>query len=49
MDIILGTLSVLIIAAVFFIPRAKTPHEKQAHAQKTPWESLGQRDKKDIY
>jgi len=49
MDIILGTLSVLIIGAVFFIPIPKTPHEKKARAQKTPWESLGQRDKKDIY
>ena len=49
MDIILGTLSVLIIAAVLFMPIPKTRLEKQIKEQQVPWEQLDQYDDKDYF
>ena len=44
MTIILGILSVLLIAAILLTPRPKTKEEKQIKEQMIPWEYLDQCD-----
>ena len=49
MNIILGIILVLLIAAILLTPRPKTKEEKRIKEQMIPWEYLDQFDDEDQF